>query len=66
MAQSDAQRLINLGFPVEQAKLLAEMIAGGDPYTATQARAAIASKTEVAALEAATATAEDIVNALQA
>lgn len=26
MAQSNAQRLINLGFPVEQAKLLQELI----------------------------------------
>lgn len=65
MAQSNAQRLINLGFPVEQAKLLAEMIAGGDPYTDTDAEAAIAAKTEIAALTS-ESTAADIVAALQA
>lgn len=65
MAQSNAQRLINLGFPVEQAKLLAEMIAGGDPYTNTDAEAAIATKAEIAALTS-ESTAADIVAALQA
>ena len=65
MAQSNAQRLINLGFPVEQAKLLAEMIAGGDPYTDTQARNAIKTKTQIDALTP-SSDAADIVAALKA
>lgn len=68
MAQSNAQRLINLGFPAEQAKILEEMIAeasGGAGYTDSDARNAIATKTEVASLTSAS-TAEDIVSALQA
>lgn len=65
MAQSNAERLINLGFPAEQAKILQEMVAGGNPYTATMAQDAIKTKAAIAALTP-SSTAAEIVAALQA
>ena len=54
MAQSNAERLVNLGLPAELAKVMQEMIL-----------ASVAAKPEVAALDA-ESTAAEIVAALQA
>lgn len=64
MAQSDAEKLVNLGVPTQQAKILADMTSG-QTYTDADAEAAIAAKTDVAALDS-DSTAADIVAALQA
>jgi hypothetical protein len=68
MAQSNAEKLVNLGMPPELAKTLAEIIAtatSGQTYTDADAEAAIAAKTEIAALTG-SSTASDIVTALKA
>lgn len=64
---ADVKRLIELGMPTELAKEVAKQIdaAGGTPYTDADAVAAVADKTEVAALTS-ESTAADIVTALQA
>lgn len=63
----DARRLVELGMPPELAKEIATQVAAevGTPYTDADAEAAIATKTEIAALTGAS-TAADIVTALQA
>lgn len=73
MALSNAEKLVNLGFPTEQAKLLQTMIAQAvaavtpaDIEGFNEAvEAAVAAKTEIAALSGAS-TAANIVTALKA
>ena len=64
---SDARKLAELGMSPVLAKEVAAQIAAaaGTPYTDADAVAAVAAKTEVAALDA-QSTAADIVAALQA
>lgn len=73
MALSNAEKLVNLGFPTEQAKLLQTMIAEAvaavtpadiEGFDAA-VEAAVAAKTEIAALTGGS-TAANIVTALQA
>ncbi|MGN6768267.1 MAG: hypothetical protein ACTHJQ_00265 [Rhizobiaceae bacterium] len=66
---ADVRRLCELGLAPELAKEIAAQIeaaASGVAYTDAEARNAIKTKTEIAALVAASATASDIVTALQA
>lgn len=73
MAQTNAQKLVNLGFPAEQAKLLETMIAQAVAAVTpadivgfdAAVEAAVAAKTEIAALTG-SSTAANIVTALQA
>lgn len=65
----DVRRLVELGMAPELAKELATQIAAetaGVAYTDADAVAAVAAKTEIAALVPASATAEEIATALQA
>lgn len=63
MALSNAEKLVNLGMPAELAAIVQSMIA--DAFTDADAEAAIAAKTEVAALTSGSDAAA-IVAALQA
>lgn len=63
MALTNTEKLINLGMPPELAKAVVEIAAGA--YTDADAEAAIAAKTEIAALTGGSSAA-DIVTALQA
>jgi hypothetical protein len=68
MALSNAEKLVNLGMPTQLAQAVQDMIAAattGLSYSDADAEAAIAAKTEVAALTP-SSTAADIVAALQA
>lgn len=64
---ANARRLVELGMPPELAKEVAAQIAAasGTPYTDADAVAAVAAKTEIAALTG-SSVAADIVTALQA
>lgn len=64
---ADVRRLVELGMPTELAKEVASQIAaaGGAPYTDANARAAIATKSQIAALTELSTTG-DIVAALKA
>lgn len=73
MALSNAEKLVNLGFPTQQAVLLQAMIAEAVAAVTPEdiagfdaaVEAAVAAKTEIAALTGAS-TAANIVTALQA
>lgn len=66
MAQTNAQKFIALGLNVELAKAISDAIdAAAGSYTDTEARNAIKTKTEIAALTG-SSTAANIVTALQA
>lgn len=68
MALSNAEKLVNLGMPTQLAQAVHDMIAAattGLSYSDADAEAAIAAKTEIAALSGAS-TAAQIVTALKA